>query len=338
VINAAVDLNDQPPIHCYARVIDEPVIRIASIDRGSRIELQTVEQLLDYRRAEGDFQLAKAALVISGFSPDLPAWDEGVTLRGMLEQFGGGIELTTLAAIPKGSGLGTSSIVGAAILATIRRLTGETLTQRELFHGVLKLEQELTTGGGWQDQVGGAIDGVKVVRALPSLVPEINVHYVPADVLSPASAGGTALLYYTGITRLAKNILQQVVGRYLDRDRAAMDTLRQIHALPERVADAMARKDHQAFGSLISAAWQLNKRLDPNSTNEQVEQLLGRIAPRSIGAKLLGAGGGGFLLIIARSPADARAIVDDLQGDPPNPRGRFFDFSISSEGLVTTVC
>lgn len=60
------------------------------------------------------------------------------------------IELTTLAGIPQGSGLGTSSILGATILGVIARLTGKTLTQQELFHNVLPLEQALTTGGGWQ--------------------------------------------------------------------------------------------------------------------------------------------------------------------------------------------
>ncbi len=338
VINAAVDLNGQPPIHVYARLVDEPVIRIGSIDLGSRIEIDNMESLLDYRIATGQFALAKAALAISGFSPESADWPKNVTLAQMLGQFGGGIELTTLAAIPKGSGLGTSSIVGAVLLATIHRMMGRTLTSHELFHGVLRLEQSLTTGGGWQDQVGGVIDGVKVATTEPGLVPDASIHYVPDDVLDPRANGGATLLYYTGITRLAKNILQQVVGRYLDRDRTAMATQRQIHALPPRVAEAMARKDLTAFGKLIDVAWRLNKQLDPNSTTPQIEEMLDRLRPHINGAKLLGAGGGGFLLMICKSPADAQAVRDLLQADPPNERARFFDFNISREGLVVTVC
>jgi galactokinase/mevalonate kinase-like predicted kinase len=170
------------------------------------------------------------------------------------------------------------------------------------------------------------------------MVVEPSVHYVPPDVLDPRTNGGATLLYYTGITRLAKNILQQVVGRYMDRDRLAMHTLRRIHALPPRVADAMARKDAQAFGRHIDAAWRLNKQLDANSSNEEVERLLERVRPHVFGAKLLGAGGGGFLLMVCQSREDAAAVREMLDADPPNDRARFFDFSVSEEGLAVSVC
>ncbi len=277
-------------------------------------------------------------MALSGLSPGHEACDGAATLCEALEGFGGGIELTTLAAIPKGSGLGTSSIVAAVVLGVVHRVLGQTPTRRELFHAVLRVEQALTTGGGWQDQVGGVVDGVKMVSAEPGLAPDLRIHFVPADLLDPSVNGGATLLYYTGITRLAKNILQQVVGRYLDRDRAAMATLKRIHALPPRVADAMARKDAAAFGSWIRTAWELNKALDPNSTTPEVEALLERVAPHIHGAKLLGAGGGGFLLLVCRGPEAAAALRADLESDPPNSRARFFDFDISRRGLTVTVC
>jgi galactokinase/mevalonate kinase-like predicted kinase len=116
-----------------------------------------------------------------------------------------------------------------------------------------------------------------------------------------------------------------------------MDTLKRIHGLPIQVADALARKDLAAFGGLIDAAWQLNKQLDPDSSNDRVEALLGRIRPHVHGAKLLGAGGGGFLLMVCKSTADAASVREDLTTNPPNSRARFFDFDISAEGLVVTV-
>ena len=338
VINAAIDLNGQPPIQAYARVIDEPVIRLASIDFGKRVEIRSLDELLDYRHATSEFSLPKAALALSGFSPEAAAWPGDTDLRRMLEAFGGGIELTTLAAIPGGSGLGTSSIMGAVILAVVRRLTGNTPSRRELFHGVLQLEQALTTGGGWQDQIGGAVNGVKVITTQPGLVPDPLTHFVPGDILDPRTNGNRTLLYYTGITRLAKNILHNVVGRYLDRERAAMATLRRIHAFPARVADAMARKDLQALGHALATAWDLKKQIDPGSTNEAIEALLERMAPYVHGVKLMGAGGGGFLLVVCRSEEDSKQLRDELESNPPNDRARFFDFGISAEGLVVTVC
>lgn len=338
VVNAAVNLNGQPPIQAYARVISRPVIRISSIDLGVTLEIDDLGTLLDYRQPGSEFALAKAALALSGFSPDAAAWPSGITLPGMLQRFGGGIELTTLAAIPKGSGLGTSSIMGAVTLAVVQRVLGKTPAERDLFHDVLRLEQALTTGGGWQDQIGGSVGGVKVIRTRAGLVPDAAVHYLPADVLDPHLNGGTTLLYYTGITRLAKNILEQVVGRYLDRNRHAMATLDRIHALAPTMADAVARKDRAAFGRLVTAAWELNKELDPHSTNTEVESLLARVRPHVYGAKLIGAGGGGFMLLVCRSSADAQCLRRELEGAPPNPRARFFDFAVNPEGLVVTVC
>ena len=155
-------LNGQPPVQVYARVTAEPVIRVRSIDLGTHLDILVWDDLFDYSSAVGAFSLVKAALVISGFTPLSGGSDRNRPLREVLSSFGGGLEITTLAAIPKGSGLGTSSIMGAVLLAVINRTMGRTLSHNELFHNVLRLEQELTTGGGWQDQIGGSIGGLKL--------------------------------------------------------------------------------------------------------------------------------------------------------------------------------
>jgi fucokinase len=338
VVNTAVNLNGQAPIQAYLRVIEQPIIRIGSIDLGRRIEISELHDLLNYREATSEYGLAKAALALSGFSPQTANWPQDITLEQMLRQFGGGIELTTLAAIPKGSGLGTSSIMGAVLMAVIQRSVGRTLTHNELFHAVLCLEQMLTTGGGWQDQIGGAVGGVKIVSAQPGLVPAPQIHYLPSDLLDPEINAGQTLLYYTGITRLAKNILEQVVGRYLDRNRHAMATLGKIHQVALKTSEAISRKDMARFGALVNTAWELNKELDPNSTNDEVEALLKRVGPYCFGAKLLGAGGGGFLLMVCKSPQDAQTLRADLEKDPSNERARFFDYNVNPTGLTVTVC
>jgi fucokinase len=390
VINAAVNLNGQPPIQVYARIIPEPVVRIYSIDHGAQLTIRTMAELLDYRLPTSKFGLAKATLALCGFGPDAderpgqagardgrgrregqggsgrgPARGDagcGESLKARLTAFGGGIELSTLAAIPSGSGLGTSSIMGAALMAVVHRMIGREVSPRDLFHLVLQLEQELTTGGGWQDQVGGVLPGVKMIRTEPGMVPDPQIHYVTADVLDPggnlwnggrfaggerggmgggtgrAANGGQTLLYYTGLRRLAKNILRTVVGNYLDRDREAMATLRELHAYPPKMSEAMAAKDMRRFGELIDLAWRLNKRIDPDSTTPVIEAILGKIKKHIWGAKLLGAGGGGFLLIVAKSPGDAARVRRILEGAPPNDRARFFDYDISHEGLNVTVC
>jgi galactokinase/mevalonate kinase-like predicted kinase len=337
VLNAAVLLNGQPPVQVYGRVIAEPAIRARSIDLGTHLDIQGWDELLECGSAEGVFSLVKAALIISGFTP-LSGSNRNRPLREVLVGFGGGLEITTLAAIPKGSGLGTSSIMGAVLLAVINRMMGRSLTQDRLFYNVLRLEQELTTGGGWQDQIGGSIGGLKLVTTKAGLLPEAIIRYVPADILDPRLNGGQTLLYYTGVTRLAKNILQNVVGRYLDRDRQAIASLGQLAGLASHMAEAMGRKDIQQFGALVDTAWALNQQLDPQSTTPEIEQLLSRIGPCLYGAKLLGAGGGGFLLLVAKSKADADRVTRLLEDSPPNDRARFFDFQVSDSGLAISVC
>jgi galactokinase/mevalonate kinase-like predicted kinase len=336
VLNVAVRLNTQPPIQVYARVTPEPVIRLRSIDVGSQVEIREWEELLDYESATGDFSLVKAALVLSGFSPKALGAD--LAFPEMLARFGGGLELTTMAAVPKGSGLGTSSIMGAVLVGVIHRVLGRPLSPIEVFHAVLRLEQALTTGGGWQDQIGGVVGGLKLITTQPGMIPEPTIRYLPDNVLTPTAGSAPVLLYYTGITRLAKNILQEVVGRYLDRNRQTVATLRQIQQLAPETADALARRDYAEFGKLVGWAWDLNKQLDASSTTEEIECLLERIGRFIHGAKLSGAGGGGFLVLVCKSEEDATGLKAELRRHPLNEKARFFDFEMSNQGLAVNVC
>jgi galactokinase/mevalonate kinase-like predicted kinase len=337
VVNAAVDLNGQPPVQVFARLSERPQIRLASIDLGINETIDDLSGLMQYESPAGEFSIAKAALALTGFSDRQSGWPEGTDLRQMLEQFGGGIELTTLCAVPKGSGLGTSSVLGATVIAAITRLEGRQLSRRELFHRVLLLEQMLTTGGGWQDQIGGAVGGVKLIRTEPGMVPDPEIRWLHPDAFCPTGNGGCTLLYYTGITRLAKDILHSVVSRYLDRDREALEVLRKLGESCGVVREALERREVGRLGSAVSAVWELNKRIDPGSTNERVEALFDRVEPYASGAKLLGAGGGGFMLIVCPDTRSAERCREDLEKDPPNELARFFDFRVSNEGLEVTV-
>jgi len=337
VVNAAVDLNGQPPVQVFARLCPQRHVRFSSIDLGQSETVEELEELLDYGSPQASFCIPKAALALCGFSPHFGPWPDGTTLGEMLEKFGGGIELTLLCAVPKGSGLGTSSILGGVVLAVLSRMMGVELSRQELFHRVLALEQILTTGGGWQDQVGGIAGGLKHISTEPALVPKPTVHWLPHDAFSPSRNGGRTLLYYTGITRLAKDILRNVVGRYLDRDREVLWVLEQLSREAANVWDALARRDYERFGRAIGDAWELNKMLDAGSTTPEVEALLARVAPYCLGAKLLGAGGGGFLLMACRTPEDAARVRKELDADPPNELARFFSYEVNTAGLEVTV-
>ena len=197
-----------------AKLTDRPCVTLRSIDLNENIELHDTATVLQYTDPTEWAALPKAALVLSGLSPSDPREE----LSRRLDRLGGGLDLTLFSALPKGSGLGTSSILGAALLACLARIVGEPMDNETLIQRTSLLEQMLTTGGGWQDQVGGITPEVKISRTAPGLEQIPSVYWTRLDTSAQGPLCDRLLLYYTGMKRMAKNILQNVVGRYLARD------------------------------------------------------------------------------------------------------------------------
>src|SRR5438067_1863995 len=150
VVNAAVKLGGECPIEATARLTEDPVITLIGREAGQRVVLDSLEQLRD-SRDPGRWDALPRACLWLGLRATEPEGD----LRSRLRSLGGGIELTVSSVLPQGSGLGASSILGAAIFACLVRLTRQMATREDLVARTLAMEQWLTTGGGWQDQVGG---------------------------------------------------------------------------------------------------------------------------------------------------------------------------------------
>jgi fucokinase len=331
VVNAAVRLNGQYPIQAIAKLNEERTIHLTSIDLGQRVRLERVEDLLDYTDPRQWTSLPKACLYLAG----LCAGRTTGPLSEVLRPFGGGLDLTLFSALPKGSGLGTSSILGAAVLSCLARVTGEVLSQDQLIGRTSLLEQMMTTGGGWQDQVGGILPGVKLIRTQPGL------DQTPSVFWSAFFEGGMAkrqmLLYYTGFRRLARDILQKVVHRYLARDAQVLHTIELLKEGAMEVRRCIDTRDLDGFGRGVVRYWELKKRIDPGATTPAIEALTDRVAPFCTGYTLLGAGGGGFLLMITHNEDATRQLRNDLTHSPSAPGARFFDFSIDAKGLQVCV-
>lgn len=109
-------------------------------------------QLQDSSNPYDPFALHKAALIACGIIP----YREQISVEEVTKNLGSGLYLSTqVIHIPRGSGLGTSSILAGACVKAIYRMLGKELSQEELYNRVLCMEQIMSTGGGWQDQVGG---------------------------------------------------------------------------------------------------------------------------------------------------------------------------------------
>jgi galactokinase/mevalonate kinase-like predicted kinase len=254
-----------------------------------------------------------------------------------LQELGVGIDLTLFSAVPSGSGLGTSSILGSAIIACLSRMLGQELTQGDLFNRTLYMEQLMTTGGGWQDQIGGVVGGVKLITTEPGLFQVPRISWTDLKVRPNMDLSERFLLYYTGYRRMAKNILRNIVWKYLDRDAVTLKTISQLRERSFEMKEQLDHRNIDAFGKKIVEVWELNKTLDPGTSNEEIEAILSKINNLIYGAKLLGAGGGGFLFIVTKGVNQARKIRRILTEEPPNERARFFDFDVDMEGLKVSV-
>jgi galactokinase/mevalonate kinase-like predicted kinase len=333
VTNLAVDLNGQPPIQVFVRPVDEHVLKVRSIDQGSELVVTSREQLADHANVGSSFALCKGAFALAGFLPPYGG-RAYATLAEQLADFGGGLEVSLLAAIPKGSGLGTSSILGATMLGALADVCGLGWSKMDLVKQTLALEQLLTTGGGWQDQAGGLFPGVKLLSTGSELDQTPVVRWLPNRLFVEHSQ--SILLYYTGITRVAKGILGQVVRRVLLNSAEHLGILHRIGQAATEAAEAIQRGDYAGLARVVSHSRELNRRLDPGSYPRSVETLLAPLQQWLLGAKLLGAGGGGYVLMFARDAGAAERIRDHLGNHPPNDRARFVDVSISDAGLQIT--
>ena len=336
VVNVGVNLNGQPPIQAFGRIAAEPRIVLHSIDLGISESIETYEDLAK-PSALGGFSVARAALRLAGFDPAFHADGGRGTLRAHLEsEFGGGIELSMLAAIPKGSGLGTSSILSGTILGVLGELCGLGWTQNDLYARTSAVEQILTSGGGWQDQIGGLAPGLKLVTTQPGLAQTPEIRWLPDTLLREALDAGTALLYYTGITRVARNILYEIVRGIFLNDRERIAVIEEIAANADFASEVIQHRDWPGLQEAVRRSWCLNRALDPGTAPPAIEEILARVARWNPAAKLLGAGGGGYLLMLADDPAAAAGIRAALRDNPPNPRARFVTPSVSPTGLQIT--
>lgn len=332
VVNIALNLNGQPPIQCFIRPSATPRIILRSIDLGVEEIIETYEQLTHYHKVGSPFSIAKAALSLAGFSPEFSAASYPA-LEAQLEHFGGGLEITTLAAVPKGSGLGTSSILAATVLGTLAETCDLHWDSTKISQMTLVLEQLLTTGGGWQDQLGGILQGVKFIETKPGLEQLPVIRWLPNQLFTDVDYRSSMLLYYTGITRVAKNILAEIVrGMFLNAGRK-IGLLEEIGDHAAETFEGIQRGDYAHLGRQIEKSWQLNNRLDAGTSTPEIEHMLARISPYLIGKKLAGAGGGGFMLMLARDSDATKKIREILTAEPMNVNARFVDFQLSETGL-----
>lgn len=332
VVNLAIELNGQPPLQVYIKPCNEHHIILRSIDMGAMEIIKTYEELSQYKKVGSPFSIPKAALVLAGFHPDFSAEHYG-TLSEQLEAFGAGLEITLLAAIPAGSGLGTSSILASTVLGAVNDFCGLAWDKNEICRRTLVLEQLLTTGGGWQDQYGGVLHGIKLLQTEDGFNQSPQVRWLPDYLFSEPGFKECHLLYYTGITRTAKGILGEIVSSMFLNSSTHLSLLAEMKAHALDMAEAVQRGHFNRYATLVGKSWMQNKALDSGTNPPSVEAIIDRIKDYTLGYKLPGAGGGGYLYMVAKDVEAAARIKEILTNNPPNARARFVRMDLSNKGL-----
>lgn len=309
VLNAAISLNGRLPIEAAVKRLDKPVIALASTDIGAYEEFDSIAKLRDCQNPSDPFALHKAGLIACGI---IGLQGEN-SVASLCERMGGGLYLNTrVIDIPKGSGLGTSSILASAVVKALYAAAEEDISDDELFLRVLCMEQLMSTGGGWQDQAGGVVPGIKLLSTRPGLMQRIHCEKCMVAEETLTELNQRFALIYTGQRRLARNLLRDVVGRYICNDPVSMDALYNIQRLAVLMRFELEKGNVDGFAKLLAEHWRESQRIDAGSTNTCIDQIFMAIDDLIVGKMICGAGGGGFLQVVLKRGVSKEALRERL--------------------------
>ena len=314
---AGVTLEGRQPIEVLVKRRRAAGVLVRSRDLKKRRLLKTDAEILDHSDPHDWCALVKAALTVTGY-----------------RMADGGLEIALASELPKGSGMGTSSILGACAVAALDRIAGREFAVQRVMELTLQLEQEMRTGGGWEDQMGALVPGVKILRTRAGRRQRPTWETVESPKAFAKLLSERGLLYFTGEKRMARNVLRGVIANYKADGAEGRARVAALREGAERCHAAIRAGDWERFAACVNEYWMLKKAMDPGSTNERVEYIIARISPWTSAVTLAGAGGGGFMFILAKSAAAKRKIVASLNRRPPVKWARFYSFALDGKGIT----
>ncbi|KAI3494881.1 hypothetical protein L1887_36882 [Cichorium endivia] len=305
VLNMAITLDGSLPIGTVIQTTQTPGILITD-DASNQLHIQNPSSISTPFHNNDPFRLVKSALLVTGV----------VRHKIMVSA---GLQVRTWAHIPRGSGLGTSSILAAAVVKGLLRIIDGDESNENVARLVLVLEQIMGTGGGWQDQIGGLYPGIKFTTSFPGIPLRLQVIPLLASPRLVTELQERLLVVFTGQVRLAHRVLQKVVTRYLQRDNLLISSIKRLAELAKSGREALMNCNIDEVGDIMMETWRLHQELDPHCSNEFVDSLFAFADGYCCGYKLVGAGGGGFALLLAKNLQTAqqlrRALEDNTKFD-----------------------
>ncbi|MBM3287803.1 MAG: GHMP kinase [Candidatus Eisenbacteria bacterium] len=243
--------------------------------------------------------------------------------------FPSGFDLLVHTDAPPGSGLGASSTLVATLVGLFREWLSEPLTNYEIAELTYRIERlDLKIAGGRQDQYAATFGGFNFIEFFSDHT-VVNPLRIRREVVNELEY--SMLLCYTGGTRLSAHIVENQTRSYREGNPKVVHSLDRMKDLTFEMKSVLLRDRVQGFGELLHEAWIEKKNLDPAITSGQIDRLyeVARAAGAT-GGKILGAGGGGYLLCFC--PFDRKqAIARALEGEG----GALVPFALEERGLQT---
>ncbi|CAF0975030.1 unnamed protein product [Brachionus calyciflorus] len=340
VTNLAILVNNEKPIGAKARVLKETkensfFVKIIMQDSANLTDELTqvsfvfseIDDFRDYNKPQAVGCLVKAALVFT----KLIELNEQSLHDQLSKKLNGSLELCTWTGLPHGSGLGTSSILVACVLKIVWFLMGIEVSNETLSYSTLLVEQLMTTNGGWQDQVGGIWGGFKLTQAKNQLPLEINVKELKISQEFKDAINKRLILIYTGLTRLAKDLLLNVLRNWYAISSEIYKNVTELVKNGFKCANSLENEDIVEFGKCVDRHRKQKLVMAPGSEPESVVNLIKLLDPLVYGMALAGAGGGGFLYAITKE-ADSKDEIRNLL-ETFNVNMKIYDAKISDDGI-----
>lgn len=235
----------------------------------------------------------------------------------------GGIEVSSIADVPSGTGMGSSSSFTVGVLHNLYTLNHQLISKEMLAAAACDIEiNKLKEPIGKQDQYAAAYGGLNIFRFQQNGHVVVDPLYIEQEIMQTLE--DNLVMFYYGNQRSASQILaEQKVNNSMQAKQA---NLKQMVALVDELKIALYQGDLQAFGKILHVNWLLKKELASQISNGDIDSIY-EIALKNgaIGGKLLGAGGGGFLLFYCEKQHQAK-LIKALHKLP------YFDFKFDHEG------
>ncbi|XP_073281803.1 bifunctional fucokinase/GDP-fucose pyrophosphorylase [Primulina huaijiensis] len=313
VLNMAITLEGSLPVGTIIETTEVSGLRIID-DVGSELHISNISSIAPPFEINDPFRLVKSALLVTGIINER-------TLQSI------GLLIKTWANVPRGSGLGTSSILSAAVVKGLLQLTNGDDSDENVTRLVLVSEQLMGTGGGWQDQIGGLYPGIKFTASFPGIPLRLQVTPLLASSRLISELQQRLLVVFSGRVRVAHQVLQKVVIRYLRRDNLLVSSIKRLIELAKIGREALMNCNIDEVGDVMLEAWRLHQELDPYCSNEFVDKLFAFSDSYCCGYKLVGAGGGGFALLLAKS-AESAVKLRHLLAENPDFNVKVYEWEI----------